>query len=63
MMRAWAASSHSVNDILGFRPPVPQPMSQTMPPDNHAMTSLGQNYNMNYYGMKPTTMSPMYLQS
>jgi hypothetical protein len=21
MMRAWAASSHSVNDILGFRPP------------------------------------------
>jgi len=59
MMRAWAASSHSVNDILGFRPPVPQGMAQPMPPDN---TGIGQNYNMNYYSMKPT-VSPMYLQS
>lgn len=61
MVRAWAASSHSVNDILAFRPPVPQGMNQPLPQDNH---SLQQNYNMNmnYYGMKPT-MSPMYLQS
>lgn len=65
MMRAWATSSHSVNDILGFRPPpMQQPMAphhQPLPQDN--MGNLGQNYNMNYYAMKPTSVAPMYLQS
>ncbi|XP_060081655.1 paired box protein Pax-1-like [Ylistrum balloti] len=60
MMRAWAASSHSVNDILGFRGSVPQGMGQPIQAENGP--SIGQNYNMNYYSMKPT-VSPMYLQS
>ncbi|XP_052789000.1 paired box protein Pax-1-like [Mya arenaria] len=66
MMRAWA-SSHSVNDILGFRAPS-QPMSQPapMPVPCESMNNphqLGQNYNtMNYYGMKQS-VQPMYLQS
>lgn len=65
MMRAWA-SSHSVNDILGFRGPT-QPMSQPAPMPMPCETmnnphQLGQNYNMNYYGMKQT-VQPMYLQS
>lgn len=65
MMRAWA-SSHSVNDILGFRAPT-QPMSQSAPvpmpcePMNNPH-QISQNYNMNYYGMKQT-VQPMYLQS
>ena len=63
MMRAWAASSHSVNDILGFRAPSqtmsqPSPMS-CEPVNNH---QIGQNYNMNYYGMNKS-VQPMYLQS
>ncbi|XP_046337109.1 paired box protein Pax-1-like isoform X1 [Haliotis rufescens] len=60
MMRAWP-SSHSVNDILGFRYQQAIGQAGSMPPDNG--TSFGQNYNVtNYYAMKPT-MSPMYLQS
>ncbi|XP_041354626.1 paired box protein Pax-1-like [Gigantopelta aegis] len=62
-MRAWP-SSHSVTDILGFHRHA-QAMGQPgpMPPDN-PMVSLSQNYNMaNYYSMKPTMPSPMYLQS
>lgn len=57
MMRAWP-SSHTVNDILGFRPP--QSMSQPAPPMD---TTIGQNYN--YYGVnvKSAAVSPMYLQS
>lgn len=65
MMRAWT-SSHSVTDILGFRPPA-QPMSQAapMPMPCEPMNTphqLGQNYNINYYGMKQS-VQPMYLQS
>ena len=59
MMR-WAASSHSVNDILGFRPSVPQSVQQPMHQDN--MTNIGQNYNINHYGMRPP-VAPVYLQS
>jgi len=66
MMRAWA-SSHSMNDILGFRSggqPMSQPAPMPMPcePINNPH-QLGQNYNsMNYYGMKQP-VQPMYLQS
>lgn len=63
MMRAWAASSHSVNDILGFRSPVPQSMGQPAPMQHENMSSIGQNYNMNYYHSMKPPMSPMYLQS
>ena len=62
MMRAWA-SSHSVNDILGFRT-TPQTMSHQapMPCDSMNNHQIGQNYNFNYYGMKQS-VQPMYLQS
>ncbi|KAL3874606.1 hypothetical protein ACJMK2_037594 [Sinanodonta woodiana] len=72
MVRAWATSPHSVNDILGFRHPQ-QGMPQTAPPMHHDTPSggqmgqigqIGQYNNMNYYGMNMKQgMSPMYLQS
>lgn len=58
MMRAWP-SCHSVHDILGFRGH--QTMGQPPPMGTDPVTNIGQNYN--YYSMKPTSMSPMYLQS
>ncbi|KAK3093799.1 hypothetical protein FSP39_020385 [Pinctada imbricata] len=61
MVRAWTASSHSVTDILSFRPSMPQPVQQPMHQDN--MANIGQNYNINHYGMRPSTMAPVYLQS
>lgn len=64
-MRAWAASSHSMNDILGFRQPT-QPMGEhtPMPHENISTNVIGQNYNMQYYNvnMKPP-VPPMYLQN